>query len=494
MPPNQTSANVTTDMTEHSQVNISVSHERPRIHITRAQVEYWTQYRNSRNKYLYRQVKNLFEYVIVVESSLLTSLIYCLIRGVKTESQNIVGGFIMLTWSAFYIMRAVRLLVNLRVNTLEYAKKKHIITTAIKDFLLTAAHLQAALLFFKEYCSNIYSIAFPMAFALLLPLLAYNKSTNSCFTFIRATKIVVGVFRLTIILILVLQYSKKINNGSPLIYLPVWLYLFIVLLGLLFTITVTIFSICAIVKEKKFKKEGIHFILVIGGVYVISILMFQLILIGYTLITVISDDYLLLQPKEMVIILSVGNAMSVAVIVYFAIIKLKIPAFFESLLFYDELVIEAEIDKAAIEYSKPIELVVTKFDGKNQMHAVKTGPSIFKLHKGTCSIINHYKPPSYPQHKTIGLFNSKIKSSTYISAFGIKKKPNAKEINEIINKRSVKEPNNSQQSTMLDCIICLDKKVESFFLPCGHSGSCYNCAIALLKATGICHLCRQVIA
>ena len=256
-PPNPTSTTNTTDMvTEHSQVNISVSHERPRIHITRAQVEYWTQYRNTRNKYLYRQIKNIFEYVIVVEGSFLLSLIYCLIKGGILSSQYIVGGIMMISWSAFYISRTVRLLVNLRVNTLEFAKKKHIISTAIKNLLLAASHLQAAHFFFKRYCSNIYSIALPMGFALLLPLLAYNKSTNSCFTFIRAMKIVVGVFRLCIILIIVLQISKKINSGSPLIYLPIWLYLFIVLLGLLFSITVTIFSICAAVKEKIFKKES----------------------------------------------------------------------------------------------------------------------------------------------------------------------------------------------------------------------------------------------
>jgi hypothetical protein len=233
--------------------------------------------------------------------------------------------------------------------------------------------------------------------------------------------------------------------------------------------------------------------IVIGGVYVISILLCQLLLIGYSLISVISDDDLSIQPNKMMIVLSVGNAMSIAIIVYFSIIKIKIPAFFESLLFYDELVIEAEIDKAAIEYAKPIELVVVKFDGKKPMHAVKVGPSIFKLHKGTCSTNSNYKPPNYPQTKTCGLFNSKIKNTKYTAAFGIRKKPNAREINEIINDRTEKDSDKLQQSAMLDCIICLDKKVESFFLPCGHSGSCYSCAISLLKSTAVCHLCRQVI-
>jgi hypothetical protein len=123
------------------------------------------------------------------------------------------------------------------------------------------------------------------------------------------------------------------------------------------------------------------------------------------------------------------------------------------------------------------------------MHALKNGPSIFQLEKGKCNI-NNYSHNKAPQKKISGLFNSKIKNK---ASFGLPKKLNAEKINELIKAQPEKEPSKTFQSFILDCVICLDHKVDSFFLPCGHSGSCYSCSTSLLTSTAVCHLCRKVI-
>ncbi|KAL4479264.1 hypothetical protein ABPG72_011476 [Tetrahymena utriculariae] len=43
------------------------------------------------------------------------------------------------------------------------------------------------------------------------------------------------------------------------------------------------------------------------------------------------------------------------------------------------------------------------------------------------------------------------------------------------------------------CVVCFDKTPDTLYMPCGHGGLCYECAIDILKKTGECYLCRVEI-
>ena len=42
------------------------------------------------------------------------------------------------------------------------------------------------------------------------------------------------------------------------------------------------------------------------------------------------------------------------------------------------------------------------------------------------------------------------------------------------------------------CVICFDNPPDSVFMPCGHAGICYECAVDLYKNSESCYLCRKV--
>ncbi len=40
------------------------------------------------------------------------------------------------------------------------------------------------------------------------------------------------------------------------------------------------------------------------------------------------------------------------------------------------------------------------------------------------------------------------------------------------------------------CTICMDKRPNCFYYPCGHSGICVECGMAIISSTKVCHICR----
>ncbi|KAJ1463306.1 hypothetical protein M885DRAFT_504957 [Pelagophyceae sp. CCMP2097] len=44
-----------------------------------------------------------------------------------------------------------------------------------------------------------------------------------------------------------------------------------------------------------------------------------------------------------------------------------------------------------------------------------------------------------------------------------------------------------------DCYICFDRLADSLFLPCGHAGVCYKCAIENVARADTCPCCRVVV-
>lgn len=42
------------------------------------------------------------------------------------------------------------------------------------------------------------------------------------------------------------------------------------------------------------------------------------------------------------------------------------------------------------------------------------------------------------------------------------------------------------------CEVCFSNPSDSVYMPCGHGGLCYDCAIDIWKTTDDCYLCREV--
>jgi hypothetical protein len=118
------------------------------------------------------------------------------------------------------------------------------------------------------------------------------------------------------------------------------------------------------------------------------------------------------------------------------------------------------------------------------MHA-ESASSIFYLCKGKIGTPHNKLASPTPGAK---LFKMKVMHQKFISFSS--RKPNIDDINSMLNVQTQKAANS--QMTLIDCVICFDRKIDSFFMPCGHSGSCHECALSLLKSTATCHLCRSV--
>lgn len=54
--------------------------------------------------------------------------------------------------------------------------------------------------------------------------------------------------------------------------------------------------------------------------------------------------------------------------------------------------------------------------------------------------------------------------------------------------------NVSADESNANCVICFENDPDSVYLPCGHGGICYECAMDVMKKTGECYLCRYVNA
>lgn len=57
----------------------------------------------------------------------------------------------------------------------------------------------------------------------------------------------------------------------------------------------------------------------------------------------------------------------------------------------------------------------------------------------------------------------------------------------LINKNDTKIPDNSL------CCVCVNNVPDGAFLPCGHGGLCYTCALDLVREQDECYMCREII-
>ena len=227
-----------------------------RTRITPEQVEYWQQYRKNRKQYILRQLKNYFEYLLALEVSLVSATAACIIEYSNKQFLLVILSCISSVWGCFYNIRAIRLFANLKDRLMESTKKRHIWSTGIKNLSLFINHGFIAVYSIFKVEDLMIPIIIIMLCSLLSPFIIFNRSTNSCFSFVRALKFMIGFFRFTIVIIIVLKISGKVIMNSPVIFLPCWLLLFVTMLTFLFAGTVLVFAICGSIKEKKLKQES----------------------------------------------------------------------------------------------------------------------------------------------------------------------------------------------------------------------------------------------
>ena len=54
------------------------------------------------------------------------------------------------------------------------------------------------------------------------------------------------------------------------------------------------------------------------------------------------------------------------------------------------------------------------------------------------------------------------------------------------------EKKSEEKTEEVVCSVCFENKPDSVYMPCGHGGVCYSCAIDIWKNSDDCYLCRKV--
>ena len=222
------------------------------LRYTRQQVELWVQHKSERRRFLTRQLLNVFEYVIAFFTSIVIGLILCCLNEIYVNYKQIIS-YICLVWTALYISRIIRMLIFLKHIT-DQVKRRHVISTIIKYFLLVATHIQISIYCFIDF-ANIYTIVIPQFAALFMPFFVFNKASNNCFSLIRTIKFVFSIIRFLVVMMLLLINVEKMNISQQFQLLPFWLLLFGSLLSFLFSITLNLISCCSAIKDRSFKPD-----------------------------------------------------------------------------------------------------------------------------------------------------------------------------------------------------------------------------------------------
>ena len=177
--------------------------------------------------------------------------------------------------------------------------------------------------------------------------------------------------------------------------------------------------------------------------------------------------------KEKVLVFSaMGALLFIPMIVYTLKYSRRIGYVYEYLLFYHDLIVDEEMNQAALFYSAPVHITTIKFD--HPKYCERTERGLYRLCEEPLVI-----PPA-ESNTLITLFKSNCNRGFYTSRNCA---------NAIIPNKSVISLNECSSQ----CLICFENPPDCFFLPCGNAGICSSCGTILLKNSSTCHLCRAVI-
>ena len=183
--------------------------------------------------------------------------------------------------------------------------------------------------------------------------------------------------------------------------------------------------------------------------------------IGIIVLIIITElENKTLNYKLQIITATIPVIVLIVISVYSIIFRKKIGYVFETILHQRNLQEEQELEEKLKTSMKPVETFSSPLMEK---YAEKTT-------YGTYSLIDF---PAIQSRSSITAIMFMTPKSTSKKRFAFE--------------------NQDEKSIIKDCIICFAMMPDSFFLPCGHSGLCVECAQILLKTTECCHLCRAVI-
>jgi hypothetical protein len=94
-----------------------------------------------------------------------------------------------------------------------------------------------------------------------------------------------------------------------------------------------------------------------------------------------------------------------------------------------------------------------------------------------------------PQEKPQPLTTSTSENEKESSKQGIK----TKSTNDTPDTENPKKKQKSEETVIIECIICYDAVINTVILPCGHLCICWECSNTLTEKKSNCPLCRQPI-
>jgi hypothetical protein len=180
---------------------------------TQEEVELRRVYRNRRKLHILKQLKNMFEYVMVMALALLTSYLVSIII---TPVQGLLS--VLYSWILFYISRIVRLSYQLR-DFMEKDKKKHVISAIAKNSCIIVSYTLIILYYAFRNFVIMYTILIFQVISLLLPIIFYTQPTNSCFCMTKWLKFVGSLIRTSVIILLIMIYGGVYKATTNIAYM-----------------------------------------------------------------------------------------------------------------------------------------------------------------------------------------------------------------------------------------------------------------------------------
>ena len=162
------------------------------IQLNSDEIEARRQYISRRKKYIIRQLCNIYEYIIAMAASVIVAYPICF-------KINPLQGYlsVFIVWAVFYITRIVRHSLQLKLVQ-EAEKKSHMIVTLIKNILIICTCILSQFAFTGNKKLAIAAML-PIALAVLLPLVAYSKPTNSCYSLTLWLKLILSTIRCAVV-------------------------------------------------------------------------------------------------------------------------------------------------------------------------------------------------------------------------------------------------------------------------------------------------------
>jgi hypothetical protein len=186
--------------------------------VTRHQVEEWTVYKNSRKKFIYRQILNIVEYVVLAQIAFVISSVFAIVNIDIIYTLAAIS----ICFSLFCLSKMTRYIIYLRRRNLQCHKKVHLWASIIKYTIAMSAYFQIFVYCIIKENFSIIAIIVQLLISYIIPIIVIIKSTNACFTFEKIIKTIFSTI-LFLQIALLLIYDGKSSFKYYYLFAPVWI-------------------------------------------------------------------------------------------------------------------------------------------------------------------------------------------------------------------------------------------------------------------------------